>query len=103
MNTDKMAAARAARRGKGVSCHLRNENYNENQLTTIKRVLLHGPSFLGVFKRAYSGRSRNAAIRAKCAECSNLQRIEVEQCQVGGCPLWQYRPYQGKESRPATV
>ena len=31
------------------------------------------------------------AIRAKCKECSNGVRSEVENCTIVDCPLWTYR------------
>lgn len=31
------------------------------------------------------------AIRAKCKECSNGSRSEVENCLIIDCPLWTYR------------
>ncbi len=46
------------------------------------------------YLRAMSGRSRTAAIKAKCLDCCNWQRKEVEQCAAKTCPLWTYRPYQ---------
>jgi hypothetical protein len=38
--------------------------------------------------------SKVNAIKAKCLECSNFQRIEIRDCTVHQCPLWLYRPYQ---------
>lgn len=31
------------------------------------------------------------AIRAKCLDCSNGQFIEVKECTVKNCPLYEYR------------
>lgn len=47
----------------------------------------------GVFQKAYSGKSKAAGIKAKCLDCTNFQRSEVEICTVTTCPLFQYRPY----------
>jgi hypothetical protein len=59
--------------------------------------------FKGLFRRAMSGKSKSAALKAKCVECCNFQRVEVENCTCLQCPLHQYRPYQkplgGKTSR----
>jgi hypothetical protein len=52
-----------------------------------------------VFRKAFSGDSKAAAIKAKCLECSLLQREEVKLCTVETCPLWPYRPFHsGAES-----
>ena len=37
------------------------------------------------------------AIRAKCRECSNGSRSEVENCPIIDCPLWYYRGKQIKK------
>lgn len=31
------------------------------------------------------------AIKAKCWECSNGNRLEVDECNILTCPLWPYR------------
>lgn len=31
------------------------------------------------------------AIRAKCLDCTNNQFVEVKECPVQKCPLWEYR------------
>lgn len=53
--------------------------------------------YSGVFKKAKSGKSRLAAIKAKCLECCGFQRSEVQRCTVETCPLHPYRPYQKEE------
>lgn len=50
-------------------------------------------SFQLTFLRAYSGRSKAAALKAKCIDCSNFQRDEVKNCTAYTCPLWEFRPY----------
>lgn len=55
----------------------------------------------GVFKRAYSGKSKPSAVKAKCLDCTNFQRQEVELCETTTCPLYQYRPYKGRELKPS--
>jgi len=70
----------------------------EKDIAKVKRVM---PSVLRVFIKAFSMKGgRNAAIRAKCIECSNFQKAEVGACSISGCPLWRYRPYQDKR-KPA--
>jgi hypothetical protein len=47
--------------------------------------------------QSFSGKSSmKSAIKAKCADCVCYQREEIEKCTVRTCPLWSYRPYQGK-------
>ena len=50
------------------------------------------------FQTAMSGKSRAAAIKAKCLDCTNWQRVEVADCLVETCPLWPYRPYRSTEN-----
>lgn len=46
-----------------------------------------------VFRKAYSGKSRTAGIKAKCLDCCNRQRGEVANCNIETCPLHPYRPF----------
>ena len=41
-----------------------------------------------------SGKSKAAALKAKCLDCVNWQRAEVTACEAETCPLHPYRPYQ---------
>ena len=50
------------------------------------------------YKTAISGKSRAAAIKAKCLDCCNWQRVEVANCPVETCPLFPYRPYRSHEN-----
>jgi len=49
------------------------------------------------YKTAISGKSRAAAVKAKCLDCCNWQRVEVADCLVEICPLWLFRPYRSHE------
>lgn len=31
------------------------------------------------------------AIRAKCMDCTNSQFVEIKECKIKNCPLWEYR------------
>lgn len=44
-----------------------------------------------VFSRAWSGKSRKAAIRAFCLECVGYEAAEVNRCTAPACPLYEYR------------
>ena len=59
------------------------------------KVLNEAPrAYRRTFERAYTGKSRNAAIRAFCLHCVGFLKNEVRDCTSYGCPLHPYRPYQ---------
>jgi hypothetical protein len=41
--------------------------------------------------------TRKAAIESKCHECSGYYVDGKVDCQVPGCPLYQYMPYRSQE------
>jgi len=45
------------------------------------------------YKKAMTGRSRSAAVKAFCLECMGRHRTEVRDCSSVACPLHPYRPY----------
>lgn len=45
------------------------------------------------YKKAMTGRSIKAAIKAACLECVGWQRKEIKSCTSLACPLYPYRPY----------
>lgn len=51
--------------------------------------------FQSVVEKVTEG-SRTAAVKLKCLECSGYQTPEVRHCTAIQCPLWLFRPYQGK-------
>lgn len=53
-------------------------------------------AYRGTYERAMTGRSAKAAIRSFCLECVGWQREEIRLCTSPACPLYPYRPYQGK-------
>ena len=50
------------------------------------------------YRRAMSGKSRAAAVKAHCQECFcySEYRANVRDCTITTCPLWPYRPYRSK-------
>lgn len=62
------------------------------QLSQIPKV------YQANYKSAISGKSRAAAVKAKCLDCANWQRVEVADCPVETCALWLYRPYKSPEN-----
>jgi hypothetical protein len=53
--------------------------------------LFHG-KFRKQWLKAINKSSMRAAVNAKCADCTNWQNVEIRECTVVTCPLWQYRP-----------
>ena len=51
--------------------------------------------YRSLYLRAWGGKSRKAAIRAFCLECTGYDAAEVRRCTDGACPLYPYR-----EDRP---
>ena len=47
-----------------------------------------------LLRRAFSGKSKAAGIKAFCTTCVGFVRADVRDCTALGCPLWPYRPYQ---------
>jgi hypothetical protein len=48
----------------------------------------------GIIKKAYSGKARAMAVKAKCLDCCGFVQEEISNCETFTCPLWDYRPYQ---------
>jgi hypothetical protein len=44
-----------------------------------------------IFLRAWTGKSRKAALRAFCLECVGYESAEVNCCTTPACPLYEYR------------
>jgi len=51
----------------------------------------------GVYKLAMAGRSRKAAIKAMCLECTGWDRASIAGCTASACPLFPYRPFVSSE------
>ncbi len=68
-------------------------DYSKQSLR-LEEIRKWSPAYAGHFHRAYAGNSRQAAVTAKCLDCTCCQRAEIRQCPVIECPLWPYRPYQ---------
>jgi len=71
-------------------------NLTELQLQELRTIHRHIPRYDSLFKRIFNGHSRGAAVKGKCLECCCWQRNEVRDCNIEGCALWLYRPYQDK-------
>lgn len=61
-------------------------------MDSVKR---NAPSKEAIFTKTLNGKaSPRLAIKAKCLDCASFTVAEIRDCQVFGCPLWRYRPYQ---------
>ena len=69
------------------------------QKTRLQELELHSPTQVAVFKKAYTGASFSAMIKAKCLDCCSYQRKEITECVAESCPLWSRRPYTGKANK----
>ena len=69
------------------------------RLQMLEQVKRDTPSNLGVFRRAYSSKSKGAAVKAFCLECLWMDRQAIRSCTVTSCPLWNVRPFQRREGR----
>ena len=49
------------------------------------------PKYRDLYRRAYAGKSRKAAIRAHCLECVYWSIEEVRRCTDPACPLYEFR------------
>ncbi|MCE5277152.1 MAG: hypothetical protein ABFD92_16615 [Planctomycetaceae bacterium] len=45
----------------------------------------------GLFIRAFTGKSRKAAMRAMCLQCVGNESKNVAACNAVCCPMWPYR------------
>jgi len=70
--------------------------------TIARRLAEMPPKYRGIYKRAMTGKSRKAALRAFCLECCGWQRVEVARCTAPACPLFPYRRAAGAADVPVT-
>jgi hypothetical protein len=97
MTAEHKAAMKAGRNAAKINSNPEKVNAsNEFEAETLRRAALYAPSAKNAFVKAFSGKSKALAIKSKCIECCAYQKAEVTACNVKGCPLWRYRPYQGK-------
>jgi len=57
---------------------------------------LHNGAYRRTWDKAMARESMRAAVTAKCQDCCNWDKAEIKNCLVPNCPLYLYRPYQGK-------
>jgi hypothetical protein len=49
------------------------------------------PRFRAIYRKGIAGKSRKAAIRAFCLQCTGWSAGEVQRCTSTSCPLFPYR------------
>jgi hypothetical protein len=63
----------------------------------IKRRAEIPSAYRGIYDRAMSGQSRQAAMHSFCLECMGWSREEVRRCTAVACPLYPYRPFKSPQ------
>jgi hypothetical protein len=94
-DTQKAAMLAGRKAARMASTPENNAILTQFQAETVRRASLYLPSAKNAFLKAFTGKAKVAAIKAKCIECCNFERKQVETCAVPGCPLFQYRPFRG--------
>ena len=71
---------------------------SEQRESRVARVIAEAPeSVKNTLREAFSGAaSPRKAIKAMCLACVGYERDSVRNCTGYSCPLWKYRPFQGK-------
>ncbi len=59
----------------------------------------HNGAYRRVWDKAITKKSMRAAVNGKCQDCMAWQGPEIKHCDIITCPLWQYRPLQGKDEK----
>jgi len=57
----------------------------------VRRLHEAPPKFRALYRKAWAGESRKAAIRAMCLECVGYSPEEVRRCTAPACPLYEFR------------
>ena len=77
----------------------RDEHYEIFRRWRLNIPGLHNGSYRRTWDKAIAKKSMRAAVNAKCQDCMNWQQAEIRRCDITTCPLWQYRPNQGKDEK----
>lgn len=62
----------------------------------VQAIERHSPRAAKVFRLAYSGSSRVAAVKAFCLDCNGYDYAAIKNCTAPACPLYLYRPGRSK-------
>lgn len=82
------------RKRKGSKRKCRIDVFDLKQENALRDIARDASSCLGIFKRAFEGKSKKASINAMCLQCTNYDRDYVKHCTSTSCALWAVRPYQ---------
>ena len=94
--SDEQKAAMQAGRGVRKS---RSEKFSSNPklVNSFKLLRKQTPErYSPLINRIVNKGSMKAAVTLKCLECSAYQPSEIKLCVCTSCPLYAFRPYQGK-------
>ena len=77
---------------------LNNNNDVDTNTASESTYTQKVPSWVGkgqkkLFEKAYSGKSKTSALKAKCIDCCCGELKEIRQCKIHECPLWLYRQF----------
>jgi len=69
------------------------DRHTVNRVSSLLAVAMHHPRDAGIALRAYSGKSKTAAIKLKCLMCAKYYRPDIVDCASAACPLHCVRPF----------
>jgi hypothetical protein len=68
-----------------------------------EKIKIIPTSMRSVYRKAMTGKSKSAGIKAFCQECMGYVKKEVTLCTSPNCPLFPYRPYQKEDESDDVV
>lgn len=83
----------------------RTEGSLDSHADLMARVQEYAPQVVGFFQRAFTGRSRVAAIKARCYDCVGFEHpySEIGCCPTPECPLWEFRALKKGSPSPEEI
>jgi hypothetical protein len=79
-------AVEKPKRGRRVQVAEEIRKAREERLKVIPK------KYQKIFERAWTGKSRKAAVRAQCIECMGFSIKGIKECSSMACSLYGYRP-----------
>ena len=78
-----------------------NEFGDERRNRRFKFVTEHHGEQARLFRSVYNEAARpRSCIKAFCLECNSWEEFCICNCSTTECPLWRFRPFQGKYPKP---
>lgn len=92
----KASVPKDAENSQGRSISPRSDGRSEDARAEIgaqraRRLSDCPPKYRNLYRRAWTAKSRKAAIRAFCLECVGWSEKEVRLCTAPACPLYEFR------------